>query len=613
MRAEEHRGLPHIGTVASTVARLCEHNEGMAHPSVWQRLAPQVAYVLLVVAAGWGALAIAQGPGRFTTYAGHSVLASALGIGAGLALALAGLTVLIGRSATLIGHLSLLAALLWFAPIYVGWNGGPALVRSIAMLATTFTFPVLVHLVLAYPSGRTQEPISRMLVPAAYVGAALISLGWALFTDPFFDPMCWANCSENFFLLGSLPSFARAIETLGRWFSVGIAAAFAALCTSRLLGVSVTARRGLLPVVAPAILIAASIATHRIAQLNIQPETPSEPIFFGVFVIACAGLIIVALGLVWGAFRTQLQHRSIARVVSRLDAAPPPGSLESALALAIGDPDLRITYPLSGDRFVDASGQSTALPAAAPGRAITTLVRDERPIALVSHAAGLPAIETELGPAFRLALENERLQAESLAHEDELRASRRRIIEMGDAERRRMERDLHDGAQQRLLAVSYDIRLARAAAEAERDVQVFPLLVDAIDGAQAALDELRELAHGIYPAILEEAGLAPALASLADTAPIPVAIDGVPHERFPTSIEATIYVLVADAIQDAADRKATRAAVNADHDGDQLRILIEDDGVERTSSMIQAVDRVGSLGGTLEVGPRVLRGEIPCA
>ncbi len=196
---------------------------------------------------------------------------------------------------------------------------------------------------------------------------------------------------------------------------------------------------------------------------------------------------------------------------------------------------------------------------------------------------------------------------------EDLRGSRRRIIEMGDTERRRIERDLHDGAQQRLLAVSYDIRLARAAAEAEHDVQVVPLLVDAIDGAQAALDELRELAHGIYPAILEEAGLAPALASLADTAPIPFVINGMPDERFPTSAETAIYVLVADAIDDAADRKATRAAVNADHDGDQLTIVIEDDGVERISSMIQAADRVGSLGGTLEVASRVLRAEIPCA
>jgi signal transduction histidine kinase len=585
----------------------------MARSPVWRRLAPRLAFVLLVVAVGWGALVVAQGPGKFTTYAGHSALATALGIGAGLALTLAGLTVFIGRSSTLIGDLTLLAAFLWFAPIYVGWNGGPALVRSIAMLAATFAFPVLVHLVLAYLGSQLQEPISRNLARVAYTGAALIALGWALFTDPFYDPMCWANCNDNVFLLKSLPSLARAVETLGWWFSVGIAAAFAALCMWRLWAVSGPARRALLPVVAPGILVAASTATHGFAQLNIQLETPSETIFFGVFVVGCTALIGLSVGLVRGAFRTQLQRRSIARIVSSLDAAPPPGSLESALALAIGDPDLRITYPLSAQRLVDASGRSTAPPAAVAGRAVTTLVRDEHPVALVSHAAGLPAIGKELGPALRLALENERLQAESLAHVEDLRAARRRIIETSDAERRRMERDLHDGAQQRLLAVSYDIRLARAAAEAERDVQVFPLLGNAIDGAQAALDELRELAHGIYPAILEEAGLVPALASLADTAPVPVVVSGMPDERFPASIETAIYLLVADAIDDAAGRKATRVDVDADHDGEQLTIVIEDDGAERISSMIQTADRVGSLGGTLEVAPRVLRVEIPCA
>ena len=556
---------------------------------------------------------IAQGPGKFTTYAGHSAAATALGIGAGLALALAGLTVFIGRSSTLIGDLTLLAAFLSFAPIYVGWNGGPALVRSIAMVAATFTLPVLVHLLLAYPGGQLQEPISRMLVRVAYAGAALIALGWALFTDPFFDPLCWANCNDNVFLLESLPSLARAVETVGWWFSVGIAAAFAALCMWRLLRVSGPTRRARLPVGVPGLFVAASIATHGIAQLSIQLENPSEPIFLAAFILAATALIGLSVGLMWGAFRTQLQRRSIARIVSRLDAAPPPGSLESALALAIGDPDLRITYPLSGERLVDASGKSTAPPAAGAGRAVTTLVRDQHPVALVSHAAGLPAIGKELGPTLRLALENERLQAESLAHVSDLRAARRRIVEMGDAERRRMERDLHDGAQQRLLAVSYDIRLAEAAAKAEGDVQVVPLLENAIDGAQSALDELRELAHGIYPAILEEAGLVPALASLADTAPVPVVISGMPNERFPTSIEAAIYLLVADAIDDAAGRKATRAVVNAHHDGEQLTVVIEDDGAERISSMIQAADRVGSLGGTLEMASRVLRAEIPCA
>ena len=148
---------------------------------------------------------------------------------------------------------------------------------------------------------------------------------------------------------------------------------------------------------------------------------------------------------------------------------------------------------------------------AASGHALTLLVRDGRRVALVTHAAGVAELEYEIGAAVRLALENERLQAEVLAQLHDLRESRTRIVETGDAERRRLERDLHDGAQQRLLALSYDLRLARARAEAEGDVSTGSRLAEATSEAQAALGELRELAQGIHPAILTEAGLRPRL------------------------------------------------------------------------------------------------------
>jgi signal transduction histidine kinase len=272
---------------------------------------------------------------------------------------------------------------------------------------------------------------------------------------------------------------------------------------------------------------------------------------------------------------------------------------------------------------VDASGQPVAEPVATAGRVITTLVRDGRRVALVSHAAGVPEVESEMGPAVRLALENERLQAEGLAHLAELRASRTRIVETGDAERRRLERDLHDGAQQRLLAVSYDIRLARTDANTAGDVQTGSFLAAALDGAQAALDELRELAHGIYPAILEEAGLAAGLATLADTAPLQVQIRDVAVERYSPSVEAAAYLVVVEAIEDAAARGASYAAVTAArgasyaavtatrHDG-HVVVIVQDDGSERTSEMVRLVDRVGALDGRLEVGPLMLRAQIPC-
>src|SRR5207249_4199437 len=208
----------------------------------------------------------------------------------------------------------------------------------------------------------------------------------------------------------------------------------------------------------------------------------------------------------------------------------------------------------------DGRGQRAEAPVPGHGRTVTPIVRAGRPVAIVVHDSALlegPALEREIGSAARLAVDNERLQAEVLAQLDDLRASRARIVETGDAERRRLERDLHDGAQQRILALSYDLRLARAAVEADGDRELATVLASAGDEAQAVLGELRELAHGIYPAILAEAGLAPALATLADQAPLPVELGEMPPERYSTPVETAAYLTVTEAIANAVGREAT--------------------------------------------------------
>jgi signal transduction histidine kinase len=195
----------------------------------------------------------------------------------------------------------------------------------------------------------------------------------------------------------------------------------------------------------------------------------------------------------------------------------------------------------------------------------------------------------------------------------DLRLSRTRIVETGDAERRRLERDLHDGAQQRLLALSFDLLLAGAGAEAEGDVETASLLADATGDAQAALGELRELAQGIHPTILTEAGLGPALETLADEAPLAVEISETVGERYPASVETAAYLVAAEGIDDAARRGASYAAVSGLREDELLVVNVEDDGSARSSTMIHLVDRIGAVGGRLEVEPTALRAEIPCA
>jgi signal transduction histidine kinase len=567
----------------------------------------------VALAVGLGALAVARGPGRFTTYAGQSGLTAALTVVVGLALVAAGLVTAFSRPAGRIGDLAVLAGLVWFAPVWVGWDKGPPLVRSLAMLVAAFAFPLLLHLTLAYPSGRLHGAVARALVAALYLEAALVALGRALFRDPFFDPNCWANCTDNRFLLRSLPRLARTIEVTDRWFTVAAAAALAAVLGWRLLRDSGPARRALLPVALPAILLAAAVIAQAVALQRMPLEDPSDPAFRAIFVTGCVAVLLLAAGLVWATIRSRVQRRAVAQIATSLGQAPPPGTLQAALAKAVGDPDLEIGYWLpDARRHVDANGRPVAEPVAGPGRAVTALVRDGRQIAVVSHTAALPDLERELGAAVRLALENERLQAEVLAQLEDLRASRIRIVETGDAERRRLERDLHDGAQQRLLALSYDIRLARTNAEADGDRQTGSLLTQATDQAQATLEELRELAHGIYPAILAEAGLAPALATLADAAPLPVEIRDPIEGRYSATVETCAYLLVAEALHDAARRGASQAAVSAMQDGGRLVVTVQDDGSDRTSSMVQLADRVGALDGRLAVEATRLRAELPC-
>jgi signal transduction histidine kinase len=567
----------------------------------------------VALAVGLGALAVARGPGRFTTYAGRSGLAAMLTVTAGLALVVAGLVTSFNRPAGRIGDLAVLAGLVWFAPVWVGWDKGPPLVRSLGMLAAGFAFPLLLHLVLTDPSGRLHGAGTRALVFIVYLEAVLAAVGLALFRKPFFDPNCWANCSDNAFLLRSLPRLARGIEAADRWFTVAAAAALVTVLGWRLLRDSGPARRALLPVALPAGLLAAAVIAHAVALQRRPLEDPSDPAFGTLFIVGCAAVLLLAAGLVWAAVRTRVQRRAVARIATSLGQAPAPGSLQAALAQAVGDPELQIAYRLpDAEHYVDATGRPVAEPVAAPGRALTVLVRDGRRIAVVSHTAALPDLEQELGAAVRLALENERLQAVALSQLHQLRASRVRIVETGDAERRRLERDLHDGAQQRLLALSYDLRLARAQAQADGDAQTGTLLTEATDHARAALGELRDLAHGIYPAILAEAGLAAALATLADAAPLPVEIRDAAAGRYPAVVETCAYLLIAEALDDAARRNASHATVSVARDGGRLAVTVQDDGTDRTSSMVQLADRVGALDGQLTVDPTRLHAELPC-
>jgi signal transduction histidine kinase len=362
-------------------------------------------------------------------------------------------------------------------------------------------------------------------------------------------------------------------------------------------------------VLIPAGLVAASEAARGAALLLSPLEDPRDGWLMAVYLARAGALALLGVGVAWTVLRTHRARARVAMLAAELGAAPPPGKLKEALGTALGDPTLDVLYwvPDAGG-FVDADGALHARPA---GTA-TRITRGGRLLAVVIHeAAALPGGELErlLGPAARLAIENEALRAEVLAQLEQLRLSRTRIVARADETRRRLEHDLHDGAQQRLLAVVLDLRLARTGAQGALGERLGHIS----DEVDRAFTELRELAHGIYPAILTEAGLEAALPTLADLAPLTVRMDDVTDRRLPAPVEAGAYVAVDEAIRDAAARQATTISVSAAVHDDQLVVTASDDGAPRAGSLVHVADRVGALGGVLEVAPTLLRAEIPCA
>ena len=326
-----------------------------AHPANPARLAAGAGALVYSLSA----LAAARAPGELTTYAAGSRLAAALAVSAGLMLIAAGLVTSLFRPAGPSGDLALLAAFFWFAPFWAGWWGGPAVIRSLGTLTAGFAFPLLLHLVLAYPSGRLHSKGARTLVAALYLEAVLSAVGRALVRDPFFDPNCWNDCLDNVFLVRSVPRIARGIEAMDIWFAVAAGVALAAMCIWRLITASSPARRGLWPVLAGGIGVAAATIAHSVALRRMPLENPRDRTFQSIFLVGCAAVMIIALGLVWAVLRARIQRRSVARVVAELGEAPPSGSLESALAGAIGDPELRIAYWLpASQRYVDSRGHA---------------------------------------------------------------------------------------------------------------------------------------------------------------------------------------------------------------------------------------------------------------
>jgi signal transduction histidine kinase len=505
---------------------------------------------------------------------------------------------------------------------WIFWNH--TLAVTFAFATTQLAAPLVGHLMLAYPTGRLTSRVDRVFVAFAYGWAFLYALPLLLFFDPQYPHgRYWLECGDC-----AVPVTHIAWHNVGGirntfdWIFLPLVVIFLGLLIRKLWRASPGARRIVLPLWIAVFFLGVQFLVQMAVYGSPVNSWTSSRWFWIVTLASLAIPVSLGLGLLWG----RSARSAVADLVVELERTP-PGRVREALARTLGDPSLQVALwsPQRGS-YVDTQGRKLDLPSPTADRAVTVLGPVGLPVAALVHDPVLlerRGLLEAAGAAARLALENERLQAELRAQLAELRASRTRIVQAGDDERRRLERNLHDGAQQRLLGLGLALQLARAQIGAAAN-GASELLAEAEDELRTALDELRELARGIHPAILTDQGLGAALRSLAERSTVPVRIADVPNERLGESVEAATYFLVSESLANCAKyARASAVSVSVTRRDGNAVVHVKDNGVggadaTHGSGLRGLADRIQALDGRFEVespigGGTHIHAEIPCA
>ena len=506
------------------------------------------------------------------------------------------------------GDLMIVLGFTWFLAALPAADSG--LLFTVGILLGSVWGAVMAHVLFSFPSGRLPAGRERTLVIAAYVLVPLAPLPAMLFSTAGELVDCGTSCPENLLLVEHDEQLGEALLTAGAVVLMTLCLLAVWLLVKRWRGAGPAERRSLAP------LLGAGAVTLAFVFGNAAIAAPA------LYALTFVAFAVMPFAFLAGLVRADLaQARGVRSLVAGLGDLPGPGDLRGALAAALGDPGLRIAFWVpEQERYVDEHGAAVELPAGAA----TEVERDGRRIAAIIHDPALAEDRETVraaGAATALLLDNQRLDAELRANLRELRASRERIVEAGDAERRRLERNLHDGAQARLVALLLSLNLARrreaGGSEAATHIDAW------IDELKLSLDELRELARGIHPAVLTQHGLDPALRALAARSPVPVELTGTTGGRLPAAVETAAYFVVSEGLTNVAKyAHAEHAAVRIERTDGHLRVEISDDGVggaaaSAGSGLHGLADRVAALDGALELasppgGGTRLRADLPC-
>ncbi|MGH2764283.1 MAG: histidine kinase [Thermoleophilaceae bacterium] len=500
----------------------------------------------------------------------------------------------------------------------IGYSDLPLLFTLGQVLGSLY-LAVVMHLLLAFPTGKLQSRMEERLVQAGYVLTTVVVFPLWLFADP--AELDCADCPDNVLLVSADKTLVETLGGLVNLIATLLVGTVLVILVRRWRRATASQRRLLVPVYSAGVAVIIML----IATVILQTGGLDASALDVLWIVAMVPFGLVPF-LFLGTFvkARMIQTGAASELMARLSETPRRGELREVLARVLGDPTLDLVYWLPEDeRFVDARGRPVELPGPGSGREVTKIERDGGCVAAIVHDVLVMERQLDaIAAAAAMALENERLDAELRARVGELRASRERMLRIGLEERRRLERDLHDGAQQRLVSMALNLRLARA--KLNHDPHAAETLLDgAGEELDAALEELRELARGIHPAVLSERGLATALETLAHRSTVPVDLAAVPEERLPEAIELVAYFVVAEALTNVAKYAgASHASVDVERQNGRLVVKVADDGVggadpAEGTGLRGLADRLAVIEGRLEVDSPPDRGttitaRIPC-
>jgi signal transduction histidine kinase len=469
--------------------------------------------------------------------------------------------------------------------------------------------PFFAALVLSFVTGgRLESRVERLIVASVFFVVFVMDVFSMLFVEQ----------PGNVLLTFPSEQLYGVVDTTQRSLIIVLSLAICAVVAGRWRASSVARRRALLPSVAGASCLLLFVWLG-VTDLVKGPRSQL------MIIVSYSWLLVVPVVFLAGLLRSRLARGGLAQLFREL-AGMRGEALQAALGRTLGDPTLLLAYRLPDSQgHVDASGRPVLVPPVTPERTSAPIEHDGREVAALVYDASLdddPEMVEAVRAAATMALENERLLEESETRLVEVQASRQRIVAAGDAERRRLERDLHDGAQQRLVAIALQLRLIQA--DIRSDPAAAEQLVTVASGQLAAsLEELRELARGIHPAALDH-GLPSALDSLAGRSTVPTAVTCDAPDRLPEPVELALYFVACEALANVGKyAEATAASVRLSRTTLGVVIEIADDGTggadaARGSGLRGLSDRVEALGGHLLVtsppgAGTVLTAELPCA